>query len=942
MKSKLRKLADGGSPNPSMLGLADGGSPPRRSFEPVVGTRSPVPSGGGGGLSRAAVAAAQNPPAPPPPARTGIGALPADPLRNPRAILDAREKAAGLADGGGLMDRVRNFINPPDDRTDTDIAAGVPKPGSPEENKELARRVTQQPGMFPTYSRSRLRADMNAEYQQRKKDAGPATGLADGGTYLGDEYNTNLYQQSQLRDGGRVDGPGGRTDDKVGPVMLSDEEYVLPGDTADAIGRDKLDAIRLATHEFKDERKESALRGRTDDVPVDHLADGGNPWIVDSKGTVRPNAFGDAAAGPGYTQPRLPPPQPGTAVGPSALSPGGHRTINMGMVDDVTPRPAQITNNPTVSTAAKTAQPWTGAPPTNRNVGPGGSREAQAFRNAAGNSFGDAAAASQNSSLVSKAGSALRTTGGLLAKGAGVVGAGMAAKDMYDNGANVGNSGDLLASGAAFAGPVGVAGAAGWGAGRAIGSNLSENTRDLIGGIINQGVRNVGELFGQDWGVDDSALLQQKAEARLATSNARTAPGAGGPAQSAPRSDQGPALPVEPGSYQSRRLSEMGVPLDVQNSNPVVNSATGSTRDFLRTGGTSQYQNLGTYGGNGNIYGKADDPSRPGRINNFVGVGAGASPANEANGSGSGGGVYGAVQSALRGLGNGPSAPGGSNSGGGPTMSVVGGNNDWYDQARKDILSSGVSVGRMTQQLVELANIRAGRENNRDTNAQSGANANLTAETARQNAERTERASLLNTLGEMERARATASSQTQAAQIKALQDAQKYNDDRQDKGEAATREWIKGRFTSGGIFGDEQFDSSGAAKFTDFLGSGKAMVGPPENRRPLMSLPPQERLAALPEVYQDWSVNEAMNSGGGLIGGGRTTNSPGKLVARPATVADLANGLPLGEYLGTKLVPGYESNVVERATDRKVRSVEAVAGDDLERKKAIMRNAGKE
>ena len=138
------------------------------------------------------------------------------------------------------------------------------------------------------------------------------------------------------------------------------------------------------------------------------------------------------------------------------------------------------------------------------------------------------------------------------------------------------------------------------------------------------------------------------------------------------------------------------------------------------------------------------------------------------------------------------------------------------------------------------------------------------------------------------------------------------------------------------------FNSGAAAKFTDFLGSGKAMVGPPENRRPLMSLPPQERLAALPDVYQDWSVNEAINSGGGIIGGDRTTNSPGGLVSRPPNLADLANGLPVSEYLGAKVVPGYASNVVERSTDRKVRSVEAIAGDDLERKKAIMRNAGKE
>ena len=255
MKSKLRKLADGGSPNPSMLGT--------------------------GAAARA-------------------GRL--------------------LAGRGRQIDDA------------VDAAAGAPAPAP--------QQVAQAP------KKSGLRSML---------------GLADGGSYLDDGYNANRYQQSQLKDGGRVKGPGGRTDDKVGPVMLSDEEYVLPGDTADAIGRDKLDAIHLATHEFKDERKESALRGRADDVPVDHLADGGNPWTVDSEGVARKaNSFGDAAAGLSYQQPRLPPPQPGTAVGPARVPPMGQRPpINMGMVDEV---PRQQLRPPT-SAAPPTASPWSGPPP---------------------------------------------------------------------------------------------------------------------------------------------------------------------------------------------------------------------------------------------------------------------------------------------------------------------------------------------------------------------------------------------------------------------------------------------------------------------------------------------------------------------------------------------------------------------------------------------------
>lgn len=86
----------------------------------------------------------------------------------------------------------------------------------------------------------------------------------------------------RFADGGRVNGKGGRTDDQVGPVMLSDEEYVLPADTADAIGRDVLDQLRLHTHDFKDDRKESALRKQHG--AADHLADGGSPdWLEKGK-----------------------------------------------------------------------------------------------------------------------------------------------------------------------------------------------------------------------------------------------------------------------------------------------------------------------------------------------------------------------------------------------------------------------------------------------------------------------------------------------------------------------------------------------------------------------------------------------------------------------------------------------------------------------------------
>jgi hypothetical protein len=78
--------------------LAEGGR-----VEPRVGTRSPLPQGaGGGGLSADAIrraldeahaAGQQQQP-------SGVGALPADPLRNPGAILQQRMQRANFAAGG--------------------------------------------------------------------------------------------------------------------------------------------------------------------------------------------------------------------------------------------------------------------------------------------------------------------------------------------------------------------------------------------------------------------------------------------------------------------------------------------------------------------------------------------------------------------------------------------------------------------------------------------------------------------------------------------------------------------------------------------------------------------------------------------------------------------------------------------------------------------------
>lgn len=75
-----------------------------------------------------------------------------------------------------------------------------------------------------------------------------------------------------------------------------------------------------------------------------------------------------------------------------------------------------------------------------------------------------------------------------------------------------------LASAALYTPAAPVAGAylGGQAAGSLINSTLAERTKDTIGGVINQGLQNVGKMVGQNWGVDDSNYLAQQASAPTA------------------------------------------------------------------------------------------------------------------------------------------------------------------------------------------------------------------------------------------------------------------------------------------------------------------------------------------------------------------------------------------------------------------------------------------
>ena len=103
-------------------------------------------------------------------------------------------------------------------------------------------------------------------------------------------------------------------------------------------------------------------------------------------------------------------------------------------------------------------------------------------------------------------------------------------------------------------------------------------------------------------------------------------------------SDAGTVAKVEPGSYQSNRLAEMGIPVSAQNNAPVTEATrTGAIRDskgntmgrdgtgaggglLTRITSAPGVMNLGSYGGDSNIYAMASTPG--GRLNQFYGVGA--------------------------------------------------------------------------------------------------------------------------------------------------------------------------------------------------------------------------------------------------------------------------------------------------------------------------------
>lgn len=181
-----------------------------------------------------------------------------------------KSKLRGMADGGSVADYMSGKSREQQlkEASGEWTPAAAPKAGQPDFRN--------------------VQAKVTSSYEEKKKSALQRLfGMADGGTPPTSRRGKGTVDDFPATEydfhGGHVQGPGGPTDDKVGPVKLSNKEYVLPADTVEAVGVDKLEALRAATHDFS----------KSEDA--DGLAGGGVvDWIKDTAGAVASKLRGAA------------------------------------------------------------------------------------------------------------------------------------------------------------------------------------------------------------------------------------------------------------------------------------------------------------------------------------------------------------------------------------------------------------------------------------------------------------------------------------------------------------------------------------------------------------------------------------------------------------------------------------------------------------------------
>lgn len=801
-KSKLRGMADGGQVDPRVLGTGMA----QRAGSALQGRRAQLD---------AAIDAASGAPPPPRPAPTPVTAAPAKKPEE-KSVL---RSFFGLADGGSSAD-VDRIMN----------------------SRDMSIFTPQEMKTFNAMGQAAM-ADA-AQMQDVGVQAGQAALAAARPAELPAVGTDDMAPpEIELADGGKVKGKGGPTDDKVGPVALSDGEYVLPADTVEIVGRDKLDALRLATHDFVDDSNKPKVSG------LRKMANGG-PFYVDPEGVAsRQLPPGRAVA------PYQPLPAPSTAMAPRAPQ----------VID------AEFRN---VSGAAGAANPATTSS-LRTALNSGGGRVGGFVRGAlpvaaiggAVDSFADV-----NSGYRDKFNESIGATGPVSSV------AGDAARVM-------GNVGDAITFGLA---------------GR-LGRGLSSLTN---GGGFGEGFMSESDRDKYNREQMQRVMGQQAPAAAGQPSRPTELPGMSNvPADVRTSSAGMPATPVQPQSYQSRRLAEMGVPVDQQNLAPVTDD---TRRSLLRegTGTPGQYVNLGSYGGDANIYGTASKPG--GRIDSFTGVGASSRP---------GGGpqedpIMGEIRSALRGL-----TDGAGNRGGGGGASIGSGNASEIN-ARYDKLASQLSgmygpkgQGNLARRLLELEQSRSGALDADARNQSALRGQDMSASTAANSANMQARMQALQTLGTMANQRSTQSAQAQAAQLKALQDAQTAARQGEEKGFERYTSAIGSMF----VGPDGKPDAAEQERFTSFLQGSDPKVAGLGSWDQFTSLLPQQQSKLLQDFKVQYDAQKAQNARAtaGMFNSGATTNRADLPVdVREATWNDVWNNhLPVSDYLYSNL-PFTNPNVV--------------------------------
>lgn len=667
----------------------------------------------------------------------------------------------------------------------------------------------------------------------------------------------------ELADGGKVKGKGGPTDDKVGPVALSDGEYVLPADTVEIVGRENLDALRLATHDFVDEDNKPKVSG------LRKMANGGT-FYVDPEGVASRGQMPPGRA----VVPYQPPGAPSTAI-------AAPRAPIEGTATRVPPTAAAAPRAPQVSDAElRNASGAAGAAKPAAPAAPAPGRTARIT-----SGLRSVARSAAIASPLAGFGAYKADTGGVDTSAAGSFG--------YLRRGEFGNLATSLSGGAAEA--------------------LADSARG-----ITKAVDGVAGIFGADPGLTrklDNAITGGYLSLRNPDSSKVTGGVQPTPDAQAPQSRPGelpgmtnvpadvrtssagmPATPVQPQSYQSRRLAEMGVPVDQQNLAPVTED---TRRSLLREGGGTpgQYVNLGSYGGDANIYGTASKPG--GRIDTFTGVGASARP---------GGGpqedpIMGEIRSALRSLTDGANGRGG---GGGDVGASIYSSDADAINARYDKLASQLSSmygpkgqGNLARRLLELEQSRSGALDADARNQSALRGQDVRASTEANTANMQARMQALQTLGTMANQRSQQGAQAQAAQLKALQGAQKAAEGRDEKGLTDIREAVRARF------GDDS--ALAESTLSRIMSAGEGQIGR------ITSLTGQDRAAAIEDMLDTAVLANQFDASQSSLWGNTDAGLPRVTEVRdPRFFRDVASGAEVLPAFGreAKDLFGFDGRVM--------------------------------